>query len=68
MRLLTIEEAAHRLGDISPRSLSDKRYRARIGLPAVKVGRRVGFREDDVEKLMQRGRERLPMGTMGVAR
>lgn len=60
MRLLTPEEAAHRLG-ISLRSLLDKRYRFRIGLPATKIGRRVGFSENDIEKLISRGREKLPV-------
>jgi len=64
MKLLTADETASRLG-ISPRSLLDKRYRLRIGLPAVKVGRRVGFSELDVERLITRGREKLPIGTGG---
>jgi hypothetical protein len=61
MKLLTPDETATRLG-ISPRSLLDKRYRLRIGLPAVKVGRRLGFAEIDVERLITRGREKLPTG------
>ena len=61
MRLLTPEEAAQRLG-LSPRSLCDKRYRFRIGLPATKIGRRIGFAESDVEKLINRGREKLSVG------
>jgi hypothetical protein len=59
MRLLSKEETARRLG-ISPVSLSDKRYRLRIGLPGTKVGRRLGFAEPDVEKLIARGREKFP--------
>ena len=59
MKLLTADEAATRLG-ISPRSLLDKRYRLRIGLPATKIGRRVGFAENDVDRLITRGREKLP--------
>jgi hypothetical protein len=60
MRLLTLEEAATRLC-LSPRSLCDRRYRGRLGLPAVKVGRRLAFDESDVEKVIARGRERLPV-------
>lgn len=59
MKRLTAEEAAAQLG-VSKRSLSDKRYRLRIGLPAVRIGRRIGFEERDVERIITRGRERLP--------
>jgi len=61
MRLLTPEETAQRLGGISPRSLADKRYRARIGLYATKVGKRLMFAENDVERLITHGREKLPL-------
>ena len=60
MRVITIEETAQRLG-LSPRSLADKRFRVRIGLPGVKLGRRLGFDERDVEQLILRGREKIPM-------
>jgi len=60
MRILTVDEAARQLG-LSPRSLLDKRFRTRTGLPAVKLGRRrIGFDERDIERLIERGRERLP--------
>ena len=62
MKLLTLEETASRLG-VKPTSLSDKRYRCRIGLRAVKVGRRIGFEESDVDRLIVRGREKLPFTT-----
>ena len=58
MRLLTLDETAQRLG-VSPRSLADKRYRNRIGLPGTKVGRRIGFKEGDVITVIERGRELL---------
>jgi len=61
MRLLTLEDTAQRLG-VSPRSLADKRYRARIGLPGTKIGRRITFNEADVTKLIDRCREPLPKG------
>jgi len=62
MRLLSKGEAAERLG-VSPLSLGDKRYRARIGLPAVKVGRHLGFTEGDVEEIIVRGREKFPVSS-----
>jgi hypothetical protein len=55
---MSLEEVAQKLG-VSPRSLADKRFRARIELPAVKIGRRVGFDERDVEQLILRGREKM---------
>ena len=59
-RIVPVDEAAQRLG-VAPRSLLDKRFRTRTGLPAVKIGlRRIGFDERDIERLIERGRERLP--------
>ena len=60
MRIISVKETAHQLG-LSPLSLADKRFRVRIGLPAVKLGRRLGFDERDVEQLILRGREKVPM-------
>ncbi len=57
MGLLTLEETAQRLG-VSSLSLADKRYRNRIGLPVIKVGRRLCFEEGDIMMLIKRGRER----------
>jgi len=67
MRLLSVMEAAQRLG-VSRVSLLDKRYRARIGLPAIKIGRRIGFTDHDLEQLIIRAREELPRhcGTGGL--
>jgi len=59
MAILTLEKAAERLS-LSPRSLADKRFRVRLGLPAVKLGRKLGFDEDDIAALIARGREVLP--------
>ena len=70
MKLLNPEETAQRLGGISTNSLRDKRYRLRIGLPAVKVGRRLVFREEDIEQLIHCGREQVPVSketTSGLA-
>ena len=38
-------------------SIRDKRFRARIGLPVVKVGRCLRFAQDDVLQVVRRGRE-----------
>lgn len=58
-RVLSVEEAATRLS-VSPRSLIDKRYRLRLGLAAIKIGRSVGFAEADIDKLIEKSREHLP--------
>lgn len=58
-RIMPVDEAAQRLG-ISPRSLLDKRFRLRTGLPAIKIGmRRIGFDERDIERMIEKGRERF---------
>jgi hypothetical protein len=61
MRIVSVEETATRL-NVRPKSLLDKRFRARIGLAAVHIGRRIGFAEGDIERLIIRGREKLPVG------
>lgn len=58
-RLLTADEAGQRLG-LAPRSLLDRRFRLRLGLHGVKLGRALRFDEGEVERLIERGRERLP--------
>jgi hypothetical protein len=60
MRIISVKETAQQL-NLSPLSLADKRFRIRIGLPAVKLGRRLGFDERDVEQLVLRGRETMPI-------
>jgi hypothetical protein len=60
MRVIPLKETALLLG-LSPLSLADKRYRTRLGLPAVRVGRKLGFEETDVEALILRGRESIPV-------
>ena len=60
MRVIPLEETA-RLTGFSPLSLADKRFRLRIGLPAVKLGRKLGFEETDVQALILRGRESMPV-------
>ena len=59
VKLLNLEEASSRLA-VSPRSLADRRFRMRIGLAGRKVGRKLNFLESDIEKLVARGKERLP--------
>lgn len=59
MRTCSVEQAAAIL-QVSPRSLSDKRYRARLGLAGRKIGKRLIFAEEDVLRLLKRGRESLP--------
>ncbi len=56
MRVLTVKACADRLG-IAPGTLRDPRWRQRVGLPLTRIGRRVGFVEEDVERVIQRGRE-----------
>lgn len=56
---ISLEQAAERLS-VSPRSLSDRRYRTRLGLAAVRIGRRLTFSETDLDRLIREGRERLP--------
>lgn len=60
MRTMPLQETAQRL-NLSPLSLADKRFRVRIGLPAIKIGRRLVFDERDVEQLILRGREVQPL-------
>jgi hypothetical protein len=58
--LLKKEEAAKRLG-VSAKSLDTPRFRLRIGVPVVRIGSAVRFDEADIEKLIRRSKERLPV-------
>ena len=58
-RALTKTEAATLLG-VSPKSIQDKRWRLRVGLPATRIGRCLRFRERDCVKLLERGLEKFP--------
>ena len=60
MQALDVDSAARLLG-ISPRSLADKRYRARLGLAARRVGRRLVFAEEDCVRILRRGKEPFPV-------
>lgn len=59
MKIYSVDEAAALL-KISPRSLADKRYRLKLHLPALKIGRRIVFAEADLLCVLERGREALP--------
>jgi len=59
--LLDREETARRLS-LKADQLFDRRYLARLRLRRVKIGRLVRFRSSDVERVIQRGLEPLPVG------
>ena len=63
MKTFTIDEAALLL-KISPRSLADKRYRSRLGIPGRRVGRRLVFAESDLIYILEQGREVLSTRAM----
>ena len=58
MRILSVPETSRRL-NVKSSTPRDHRWRARVGLPLIRIGRRVGFLESDVYDLIQRGRENL---------
>ena len=57
--LLTLDELAHRL-DVSSRRLRDRRWRARVGLKAIRVGGSLRFSAGDVSAWIKERRERFP--------
>jgi hypothetical protein len=58
MNLLTREEAARILG-ISAFSLYSRQVRSSLGLPCVRVGSRIRFRPEDIQRVIDRGLEML---------
>jgi len=55
--VLTLPQAARRLR-LSVRSLRDRSFRERHGLPVIRVGRRVvGISSEDIAAALARGRE-----------
>ena len=58
--LLTRRQVADQLGVRDENRFSDARYLQRLGLPRVKLGRLVRFRQSDIDRLIRRGLERLP--------
>jgi len=57
-RVLRVPEVARRLG-VASATVRNAKWRARVGLPLVRIGSRVGFLESDVWAVIQRGREDL---------
>ena len=55
-RALAKEAAAAVLG-LAPKTLGDRRWRTRVGLHAVRIGRRLRFQEKDLLTLLNRSRE-----------
>lgn len=58
-KLLTLDEVVTEYG-FPRRSVEDNRWRKRVGLPIVKIGRRVFIDPQDVEDLIERSREVFP--------
>lgn len=54
--LLKAEEVAQLLGTTTAVVYS-RPWRSRVGLPAVRIGRALRFREEDIASLIQRGVE-----------
>jgi hypothetical protein len=55
-KLMNLRTAAVRF-DIPTRNLADKRFRERIGLHAIKIGRRLYFKVEDIERLIENGKK-----------
>jgi hypothetical protein len=58
MCVVSLPRAAKLLG-VSPRSLADRRYRARLGLAGRRIGGRLVFIREEVIALLEAGRERF---------
>jgi hypothetical protein len=59
-RLLRKERAAEVL-DLEVSTLDDARWRQRVGLPIVKIGKSLRFRQSDLEALIERGVQKTPV-------
>jgi hypothetical protein len=59
MKGLGAREVAEILG-VSIRSIRDVRWRARVRLPARRIGRRLIFTLEDCQRLLRRNVERFP--------
>jgi excisionase family DNA binding protein len=66
VRLLKADEAAGQLGT-TREVVYSPRWRSRVGLRAVRIGRSLRFRQDDVLALVQRGTESSPGARAGPA-
>jgi predicted DNA-binding transcriptional regulator AlpA len=58
MRLVSVPEASQILG-LKEYSFYDARMRQRLGLPQVRIGKGILFRESDILALIERCTERL---------
>lgn len=58
MRILSIPEAAER-ANVAVKTMRDPRWRSRVGLPLTRIGRKTGVLEEDLLRLIRKGRERL---------
>jgi len=58
-------KAAASYTGLSPRTFRDARWRRKIGLPACRVGGRLLFLISDLDRLLARGREKLPHRSQG---
>jgi len=58
-KLVSVEELCQATG-LKKGSPYDPRIRARLKLPAVRIGKRMMFRESDVIALIERGTEKIP--------
>lgn len=56
MKILSVQTTADCLG-VAVTSLLTTAYRRRLGLPVCRIGRKIGFLEEDVDALIARGRE-----------
>jgi hypothetical protein len=64
--IIPLEEIAEHYG-LSLRTLTDSRWRARAGLPVVKLGGRViGVRASDLRRALRRERLTPPNGSDGA--
>jgi hypothetical protein len=59
-KALDLRRAATYVGS-SPRTLADARWRERVGLPATRIGRRLVFLIRDLDALLTRSREQMPV-------
>jgi len=57
---LGVDQSGEYLGGVARRTLTDARWRARHNLPAVRIGKKLAFLIEDLDKILARGREKLP--------
>ncbi len=57
MKVLDVKESAEFIR-VRESTVRDPKWRQRVGLPAVRIGRRMLFREQDLLALVERGLEK----------